>query len=269
MRIGEEDSGHTHVVDGLVVKVLGGNDLLDNLLLDLLPQLLSGNVLAVLGGHNNGVNAEGLDGTTIMGVLDSDLGLGVGPQPGDLAALASIGHGLVELVGEDDGQRKQLGGLVGGVSEHDTLVTSAELLKGLLVVQTLGNVGRLLLNGNQNVAGLVVKALVGAVVANLLDGATNNLLVVEPGLCGDLTKDHDHASLGGSLTSDLGQRVFSQACVEDSIADLVGNLRNCQSRVAIPGSCDTYLIRVTLSNRLGGKEEGVPRNDTVCVDHGE
>jgi len=84
-------------------------------------------------------------------------------------------------------------------------------------VETLGDVGRLLLNGNEDVAGLVVETLVGAVVTNVLDGLTDDLLVVEASLGGDLTEDHDHTGLGGSLASNLGEGVLLQAGVEDGI----------------------------------------------------
>ena len=84
-------------------------------------------------------------------------------------------------------------------------------------METLGDVGRLLLNGNEDVAGLVVETLVGAVVTNILDGLTDDLLVVEASLGGDLTEDHDHTGLGGSLASNLGEGVLLQAGIEDGI----------------------------------------------------
>jgi hypothetical protein len=212
------------VVDGVLVEVLGGNGLLDDLLLDLLAELLNGDVGRVLGGDNDGVNTERDDGTVVVCVLDSDLGLGVGPEPGEGAVVAGISHGLVELVGKLDGEGKVLGGLVGGIAEHDTLVTSTKLLESLLVVKTLGNVGALLLNGNEDVASLVVEALLGRVVANVLDGVTDDLLVVDLCLGGDLAEDHDHAGLGGSLASNLGERVLLEAGIEDGVGDLVGDL---------------------------------------------
>lgn len=39
------------------------------------------------------------------------------------------------------------------VTKHDTLITSTVALE-VSVIKTLGNIGRLLLNGDQNVAGL-------------------------------------------------------------------------------------------------------------------
>ena len=216
----------TYVVDGLVIKHLLGDDLLDDLLLDLLTELLGSDVLAVLGRDDDGVNTERDDGTAIVGVLDSDLSLGVGSQPWQSTILAGLGHGRVQLVGEEDGQRKELGGLVGGISEHDTLVTSTELLESLLVVETLSNVGRLLLNSNEDVACLVVEALLGGVVTDVLDGTTNDLLVVEVGLGGNLTEDHDHTGLGCGLASDLGEGILLEAGIEDGVRDLITGLQS-------------------------------------------
>lgn len=212
------------MVDGLVVKVLGGDDLLDDLLLDLLAELLNGDVGRVLSGDNNSVDALGNDSAIVVCVLNSDLGLGVGPEPGDGAVVAGIGHGLVKLVGKLDGEGKVLGSLIGGITEHDTLVTGTELLESLLVVKTLSDVGGLLLDGDEDVAGLVVEALLGRVVANVLDSVTDDLLVVDLGLGGDLAENHDHAGLGGSLASDLGERVLLEAGIEDGVGDLVSDL---------------------------------------------
>lgn len=212
------------MVDGLVIKVLLGDDLLDDLLLDLLAELLGGDLLRVLGRDDDGVNTEGDNGTVVVLVLNGDLSLGVGAEPREGAVAAGSRHGSVELVGEEEGEREELRGLVGGVAEHDTLVTSTELLEGLLVVETLGDIGRLLLNGDEEVEGLVVEALGGVIVSDVLDGLADDLLVVELGLGGDLTEDHDHTGLGGSLASDLGEGVLSQAGIEDGIGNLIGDL---------------------------------------------
>ena len=213
-RLGPES---TYVVDSVLIEVLGRDGGLDDLLLDLLAELLGGDVGGVLGRDDDGVDTLGNNGTVVVLVLNGDLGLGVGAQPGQRAVTAGSRHGSVQLVGELEGQGEQLRGLIGGITEHDTLVTGTELLESLLVVETLSDIRGLLLNGNEQVAGLVVEALVGVIVTDVLDGVTDDLLVVELGLGGDLTKDHDHTSLGGGLASDLGQRVLGQAGIEDSI----------------------------------------------------
>lgn len=134
---------------------------------------------------------------------------------------------------------------------HDTLVTGTVVLE-VTVVKTLGNVGGLLLDGNKDVTGLVVETLVRVVVANLLDGVTDNLLEVDVGLGGDLTKDHDHTGLGGGLTGDLGVGVLGETGIEDGIGDLV-----------------TDLVWVALSNRLGGEEEAGISMRSKAADTGE
>lgn len=113
--------------------------------------------------------------------------------------------------------------LIGSITEHDTLVTGTVVLQ-VTVVETLGDIGRLLLDGDQDVTGLVVETLFRVVVADLLDSVSDNGLEVDSSLGGDFTEDHDHTGLGGSLTSDLGVGVFSETGVQDGIGDLVTDL---------------------------------------------
>lgn len=136
------------MVDGLLVEKVGRNGLLDDLLEDLLAEVLGGDVCAVLGGDDNSVDSPGDDSAVVVLVLNSDLSLGVWSEPWQGAVLGGIVHGLVQLVGELDGQWQHLRSLVGGVSKHDTLVTGTEVLQALLVVETLCNVWALLFNGD-------------------------------------------------------------------------------------------------------------------------
>lgn len=222
------------MVDGLVVQVLGGNGRLDDLLQNLIAEVGGRDLGAVLGRDDDGVDAERHHSTIVVLVLHRDLSLGVGPEPGQGAVAAGGRHGGVEPVGQEQGHGEELGRLVGGISEHDTLVTGTEVLQAVVEVQALRDIGRLLLDGDQEVERLVVEALGRVIVANLLDGVAHNLLVVDLGLGGDLAKDHDHARLGGRLASDLGERVLSQAGIEDGIRDLISDL-----------------VGVALANRLG------------------
>ena len=252
----DEETRGLDVVDGLVVEHLGGDDLLDDLLLDLLAEFLGGDVLAVLGRDNNGVDTEGNDGTVVVSVLNGDLGLGVGSQPRQGAITAGSSHSRVELVREEKGQRQKLRGLIGGITEHDTLVTGTELLESVLVVEALSDVGRLLLDSDENVAGLVVEALVGGVVADVLDGITDDLLVVEVGLGGDLTEDHDHAGLGGSLAGDLGEGVLLEAGIEDGIGDLIA-----ANLLAVSSGSERMRARLEeVSTRLLGSRASAARH---------
>ena len=57
------------MVDGVVIEVLGRNDLLDDLLLDLLSELLSGDVLRVLSRDDDSVDALGDDSAVVVAVF--------------------------------------------------------------------------------------------------------------------------------------------------------------------------------------------------------
>jgi hypothetical protein len=247
---GRERQGlRLYVVDRLVVKKVRGDDLLDDLLGDLLAELLGRDVLGVLCGDDNGVDPLGDDGAIVVLVLDGNLSLGVRSQPGQGAVPAGGRERRVQLVSEKVAEGVQLGGFVSGITKHDTLVTGTELLKCLLIVQALSDIRGLLLNGDQEVEGLVVEALGRVIIANVLDGITDNLLVVDVGLCGDLAKDHDHACLGRGLTGNLGQRVLGQTGVQDGVGDLVSDL-----------------VGVTLTDRLGCEQESALRRANVAVD---
>jgi hypothetical protein len=91
---------------------------------------------------------------------------------------------------QDERERHQLGGFVRSISKHDTLITSPMVFE-TSVIQTLGNVGGLLFDGNEHVAGLVIESLIGMIVSDPLDGITNNFLKIDGGSSGDFTKDHN------------------------------------------------------------------------------
>jgi len=57
------------------------------------------------------------------------------------------------------------------------------------VVETLGDFSRLLLDSNEDVTGLVVETLVRVVVTDLLDGVSDDFLVIDRTLERDLSED--------------------------------------------------------------------------------
>ena len=201
------------MVGGPLIKEVGRDDRLDDLLLDLLAEVLGGDRLGMLGRNDDGINTEGDHRTIILLVLDSDLGFRIRSEPGESTSAAGDGHCLVQLVSKHNGQGHVLLGLISGVTEHDTLITSTDGLERP-VVKALSDIGRLLLNGNKNVASFVIKTFLRVVVTNLLDRLADDLLVVEASLGGNFTKDHDHTGLGRSLACDLRERVFGKAGVE-------------------------------------------------------
>lgn len=78
-----EFSGGVEEVDSFVIDEVRGNDLFDNQLLHRLGDFLLSDPLVVLGGDQDGVNSDGGEFSAVIFVFDSDLGFGVGTEPGD------------------------------------------------------------------------------------------------------------------------------------------------------------------------------------------
>jgi hypothetical protein len=98
--------------------------------------------------------------------------LASGRSQGRRPSLAHLGLALHDAVGVVDRQRHQaVGGLVGGVAEHQALVAGALVERALAFVHALGDVGRLAVDRRQHRAALVVEADVGVVVADAADGS--------------------------------------------------------------------------------------------------
>lgn len=67
-------------------------------------------------------------------------------------------------------------------------------------------------------------------------------------------------SLGSSLTGNLGERVFLEAGIEDCIGDLItggNNVSTSWKGVYVRSQNLRDLVRMSLTDRLGGEEEGV------------
>ena len=89
-------------------------------------------------------------------------------------------------MGEGDRQRHQLGRLAAREPEHHPLVARTELerRRGVVThlergVDALGDVGRLLLDGDERPAGQVVEAVVGPGVADVANGVADDGLEVD------------------------------------------------------------------------------------------
>jgi hypothetical protein len=107
-----------------------------------------------------------------------------------------------------------------------TLVTSTNLLwaLGKVTVNTLSNIGTLLLNVDQDLAFVSIKTNIIGDESNGAACVTDNLLIVYIGLGCNFSKDHDHVSLGACLTGNLAVRILFKASVENCIGDLVTQL---------------------------------------------
>lgn len=68
------------------------------------------------------------------------------------------------------------------------------------------------------------QTFVGIVVSNLLDDSANDFLVVQIGLGGDFTENHNHASFARGFTSNFTELILRQASVQNGIRDLIADL---------------------------------------------
>jgi len=137
----DELAGWLEMVDGVIIQILGGDDFLDDRGHEDLPHVAELDVLVMLDGDDDGVDSLGDAGTVLERVLAGDLGLGVRSEPLAGSVPSELGHFLVKLVGQNDGEGHGLFGLVGSVTEHKSLIAGTSVIFLAVLVDTLGNVG--------------------------------------------------------------------------------------------------------------------------------
>lgn len=86
----DEPARGVQMEDGVVIEVLGRHHRLDDELQEVSMDLLVRDILAMLGGDQNGVYTDGGHNSALLGVLHSHLGLAIGPHPGGSPVLAHL-----------------------------------------------------------------------------------------------------------------------------------------------------------------------------------
>ena len=176
----------------------------DDVLADVRSQLCyQVDAFGVLGGQHDGVQPDRRG----AGVLNGDLGLAVGSQIIQPAALAGLSQPPRQPVRQRDRKRHQFGGVANGVAEHQALIAGALRIEGVggtldssLVrrVHTLTDIRRLAADADVHSAGGSVKTLLRRVVADFQDPRAHRVGDIGEGfLCrgGDFT--HDMHLTGG------------------------------------------------------------------------
>ncbi len=191
--------------------------------------------LVVLRRHHDGPDAD----RPVALVLNRDLGLAVGSQPEVLRhappAPSHRREALGHPVRQDNRQRHELRGLVGGIPEHHPLITGP-LLIGVLGIHALGDVGRLPVDRGEHRTGAMIEPHARVNISDPLDRGAHDIGNVDVGRGGDFPGHHGHSGGDDRLARDPGDRITGQDGVEHRIGDLVG-----------------YLVRVTFGHRLGRK----------------
>ncbi len=186
-------------------------------------------------------------------VADRHLRLSVRPQVRQDARLADLREPLADLVREHDRQRHQLRRLARRVAEHHPLVACAHLVERVVVagvvldlvggVDALRDVGRLLVDRDDDAARVRVEAPLRVRVADLRDLLAHDLRDVDVRLGRDLARDDDEPSRDQRLAGDAPVGVVAKDGVEDAVGDLVGDL-----------------VRMSFGDGLGREQELAPRH---------
>ncbi len=219
----DEASGRVDEELGLRRHERGRQNRPNDLLHDRFLQGLVLDVFAVLGRDDDRVDGQR---PVIGAVADRDLALAVGAQEVDDVLLADVGQLLRQLVRRHDRQRHQLRRFVAGVAEHHSLVAGALLVAGVdaLAVHALRDVRGLLLERDENAAGLPVEAHLGAAVADVLHDTADDLRDVDARRRGHLAGDHHESGLRQRLAGDARALVVLDQRVQDRVRDLVAQL---------------------------------------------
>ena len=113
--------------------------------------------------------------------------------------------------------RHQFLGLIARVAEHHALVA------GAACVHTESNITGLLVDTRNHRAGVGIKAIKRAVVADGGNDSPDQGLQVNVRFSGDFSSDHDQTGGGQGLASHATHGVVGQTGVEDSIRNLIGD----------------------------------------------
>ena len=179
-----------------------------------------------------------MHGLAVLVVLHRNLGFAVRTKIRKGSVLAYLGKLSRELVREADRVRHQLGGLVRRIAEHHTLVAGAYVgvlhaaarIRGarLLCLQRLvdahGNVRRLLIERDNDAAGVGVKSVFGARVSDLADRVTHGLLNVHIGFGRNLAHHKHQSGRDRRLAGDTAHRILRDHRVKHRVRNLVADL---------------------------------------------
>ncbi|KAK6930348.1 hypothetical protein RJ641_004442 [Dillenia turbinata] len=152
--------------------------------------LVIGYSLIMLSRDEDCMNPDRNHSTTVIVVLNGNLGLSIRSQPWAGAIFANFSETGTKLGCKHMAKGHQFWRLIGSIAKHVTLVTGTNFLRPLCEVTIV----------------------------------THDFLIVYLGFCGDLTKYHNHVGFGASLTSNFAVRVLLKAGIKHCIRDLITKL---------------------------------------------
>jgi hypothetical protein len=172
----------------------------------------------MLGGDKDVENSDGLQSSVGVFVFQDNLRFAVGSQPWDLSRVAESGHFLVDFARKLVRVRVEslLIPFISGISEHDSLITSTEVIFVGHTVDGSGDVGILSFNNLNDFAFAAIETIFDRGKSNLLGSVSGTLLKVNL-LCSDVGLSHeaDDVRLASSLHCNLSRRLNSNASIQN------------------------------------------------------
>ena len=191
---------------------LCGNNLLNDLFDHVLADRRKVNCLVVLRRDDNGINVDRLS----VLVDHCDLCLAVRTQIRERAVLAYVRQAACKLMCEHGRERHILGRFVRRIAEHHALVARTNrlcrihiALAGLdCLVDTLRDIRRLLVERDEDAAGVRIEAVAGIRIADLTHGLADDLRNIDIATGRDLTDDVRLSRRNECLTRNASHRIL-------------------------------------------------------------
>lgn len=146
------------------------------------------------------MNTDRLNAFFGVFVFHCHLGLVIGHHPWQDFLIHAFSKALAKLVGEQMGKWHAFLSLVGGVTDHEALVTSTEVFFVLMSTDAIENFGALNVEVDHDSTVLVIHAFLDIIISDFLDGLTDDLFIADLCFGVDFTKYHAHVVFHAGFT---------------------------------------------------------------------
>ena len=229
---------------GFLIYHICRQNLVENILLHICMNLLLCYTLIMLSRKHHCIQTDGMSSLII---LYCNLGLSIRTKIRQGSVFAHLGQLTNQLVSQSDRIRHILLRLIGSIAEHHTLVACTNSIQLAVVhrifscfqslIYTHGNIAGLLVQSNQNAAGITVKAIFCTIVTNFANGLTDNRLNIYICIGSNFSHNHNQTSSGAGFACNAAHGIFFHQRIQNSI-----------------GNGIAHFIRMTLSYRFRSKQ---------------
>ncbi|BBG31385.1 glutamyl-tRNA reductase [Zymobacter palmae] len=216
----DEVAGRVDVEAGVFGDPFCRQYIADNQLFHGLTQFFLRHVFIMLSGQHDRFDRFRL----AFGVVaEGQLAFRVRTQPWQRAILAQLGLTFDQSVCVMDRRRHQRRGFVGGIAEHQPLITGT-LIFGAATIDALSDIDALLADQVDDTARCAVETDLRRGITDIENHVTNQVFQVNPCACGDLACHYRHASLDQRFTRNTCLLVTCNQGVQYRVRNLIRDL---------------------------------------------